>query len=307
MGGTLGPRLRGRGLLQSRSPMGRDVELSVVIACLNGAAHLDEQLCALARESPGSDWEVIVADNGSNDDSKDVCAARVGQLDLQVVDASDKRGQAHARNVGARASKGRKLVFLDQDDVIEPGYLAAVSRALDQHCAVAANMDYELLNAAWAMRARSHGVAGGLRPGLYPWAYGCTLGVRRDVFEAVGGFDEGLPAAEDVDLCWRIRHDTGHELHLVDGAVLHYRLKASAADLFRQGLLYGRGGASLYRKWRAFGMRRRTLVEASRAWAAVGWRLVASKDRGARAEAVYLLGNRVGCVMGSVAERVVFL
>jgi glycosyltransferase involved in cell wall biosynthesis len=248
-----------------------------------------------------------VADNGSTDGSAAVCSDFSQVLPLRVIDASAHRGQAHARNLGADTARGRKLVFLDQDDVISPGYLAAMDRALDDHEFVAATMDYETLNPEWAVRARQSSLAGGLRLGLSPWAYGCTLGVLRSTFEAAHGFDAGLVCAEDMDLCWRLTRHQGVVLHLVPDAVLHYRLKQSSGALFRQGLLYGRGGAALYRRWGPEGMARRSPGAAARSWAGIARRGLVARDRAARAEAWYLAGNRLGCAVGSVRERVVFL
>ena len=283
------------------------MDISVVIACLNGKATLTDQLDALANECVRVPWEVIVADNGSTDGSRAVCARYFRRLPLRLVDASDRRGQAHARNVGAQLASGQKLLFLDQDDVISPGYVLAMGSALDRHGFVAASMDYALLNPPWALRARASAVASGLRPGLFPWAYGCVLGVDKSLFMAVGGFDEDLRCAEDLDLCWRLRCCADAEVVLSTEAVLHYRLKTSNRALFTQGVLYGRGSAGLFRRWRAAGMEGRPAGAVLRGWAAILWRLISARDAGTRAGAWYLLGNRLGCAIGSVAERVVFL
>jgi glycosyltransferase involved in cell wall biosynthesis len=283
------------------------MEISIVIACLNGAATITDQLDALANECVGVPWEVIVADNGSTDGSRAVCAEYFRLLPLRIVDASDRRGQAHARNVGAQLASGQKLLFLDQDDMISPGYVTTMGSALEQHRFVAATMEYELLNPPWVLEARASGVASGLRPGLFPWAYGCVLGVDKHLFSAVGGFDEDLPCSEDLDLCWRLLCDARTEMVLVNEAVLHYRLKTSNRALFAQGVLYGRGSAGLFRRWKAAGMEGRSAGAVLRSWAAIVWRLLSERDPGRRAGAWYLFGNRLGCAIGSISERVVFL
>jgi glycosyltransferase involved in cell wall biosynthesis len=287
--------------------MTQAVALSVVIPCLNGSRYLDELLKSLAGQRPGCPWEVVVADNGSTDTSLSICAEFAGQLPLVTVDASDRRGQAHARNVGARTARGRKLLFLDQDDCPADDYVAAMSDALDSHPFVAGAMDFVRLNTDWAVRARASAIGQGLRPGVYPWAYGCVLGIERAYFESVGGFDEDLPCAEDMDLCWRVSRTTGVSVQLVPDAVLHYRLKTSYGALFRQGLLYGQGGAALYRRWRFHGMERRGTTQVLRSWGAVIGRLVTSRETGARGEAYFLAGQRLGCLLGSVREHIVFL
>lgn len=281
-------------------------QLSVIIACLNGSRYIADQLSALSQENPGFHWEVVVADNGSCDGSSAICESFSDRLPLKVVDASLRRGQAFARNIGVANSTGEKLLFLDQDDVIRGGYLASMSAALDGAGLVASSMEFECLNSEWAKHARGAALLADKRQGIYPWAYGCTLGVTREVFDAVGGFDEGLVCAEDMDLCWRIARDAGFEIVTVPEAVLHYRLKSTASAVFRQGVLYGRGGAALYKRWAEFGMERRSLEEAARSWIGILRRFGArSVDR--RAQALYLLGNRIGCLLGSVHERVLYL
>lgn len=281
-------------------------DLSVVIACFNGARHIHAQLTALSGEVPDFEWEVIVADNGSGDCSIDICRSFDDRLRIRVVEARSRRGQSFARNQGAAVALGRKLLFLDQDDVIEAGYVAAMAAALDRAGLVAATMEYDQLNSEWAKQARASAVARGIRPGLYPWAYGCVLGVTREVFDAVGGFDEDLPCSEDVDFCWRVaRCDTDLMVRHVPEAVLHYRLRETVGGVFRQGMLYGRGGAALYKRWAEDGMSRRSLRHAIRSWAGIVRGLLGRDSQ--RAHSIYLLGNRIGCIAGSLRERVLYL
>ncbi|HEY4573152.1 MAG TPA: glycosyltransferase family A protein, partial [Thermoanaerobaculia bacterium] len=103
------------------------MKLSVVIPCLNAAATLGVQLAALTRQSWPGGWEVIVADNGSTDGSREIVESYRGRLPgLALVDASDRRGQAHARNLGAAAATGDALLFCDADDEVAPGWMEAL-------------------------------------------------------------------------------------------------------------------------------------------------------------------------------------
>jgi glycosyltransferase involved in cell wall biosynthesis len=106
------------------------VDVSVVIPVRNAADHLEEQLAALASQTYEGSWEVVVADNGSTDASLEVVrswALRVPHL--EIVDASDRAGPSHARNVGAAAARGRVLAFVDADDVAAPTWLAELVAA----------------------------------------------------------------------------------------------------------------------------------------------------------------------------------
>src|SRR3954452_8254427 len=117
-------------------------KLSVGIPCLNAASTLGVQLAALTRQSWPGGWEVIVADNGSTDGSREIVESYRGRLPgLELVDASDRRGQAHARNAGAAAASGDAFLFGDADDEVAPGWLAALGRALAVHEFVACRYD----------------------------------------------------------------------------------------------------------------------------------------------------------------------
>ena len=71
-----------------------------------------------------------------------------------VVDASDRRGRQHACNVGAAAA-GSGMVFVDADDEIAPGFIAAIGEALAEHPIVAATIDHAALNRGWVSEGRS--------------------------------------------------------------------------------------------------------------------------------------------------------
>ena len=167
-------------------------ELSVVIPTFNGLPYLERQLEALADERPTVAFEVILADNGSTDASVEAGRRFADRLDLRVIDASSERGRCFARNEGVRHARGSAIVLLDQDDEIAPGYLDAMARALRRHAVVAARIDPGALNPGWLASVREEGQIDELRGGDRPWAVGGSMGIRRDVFDRVGGFDPGL-------------------------------------------------------------------------------------------------------------------
>ncbi len=276
----------------------------MVIPVFNGLPWLREQLDALCEQAPPFAWEVVVADNGSSDASPQVVAGYQGRLTLTVVDASDRRGQAHARNVGVAASRGPRLVFLDQDDVVGPGYLAAMHDAIGEHGFVAAALESERLNPPWAVEAFGR-TDGRLRAGRYPRAAGGALGVRRDLFEAVAGFDPGiLGAAEDDDFTRRVQCETGVELRLCPSATLHYRYKPTLAAVFAQGRAYGRAGPVFYRKWASCGEPRLAWPRLARRWASAAKLIVVGPGKGRRAAGLFLLGTNIGRLEGSCRYRV---
>jgi glycosyltransferase involved in cell wall biosynthesis len=288
----------------------RPLKLSVVIPCLNAAATLGVQLAALAGQSWEGEWEVLVADNGSTDGSRAIVESWRGRLPgLRLVDAADRRGQAHARNAGAAAATGDAFLFCDADDEVAPGWLAALGRALTVHEFVACRYDNETLNPAWVRRTHLNPQRDGLTtydyPPFLPHAGGGGLAVRREVHAEVGGFDETLPALEDTDYCWRIQL-AGHGFHFVPEAVVHIRHRHDSRSIYRQGVSYGKHNVLIYRRYRERGMPRLGWIPGLLRWGKLLLKtpgLLATRE--GRARWLWQLGWRIGRIEGCFEYGVV--
>jgi glycosyltransferase involved in cell wall biosynthesis len=223
--------------------------LSVIVPCRNEAVGLPHQLAALATQDFDGWSEVIVVDDGSTDGTRAVCTSFGTRIDnLRVIDAPGPPGRQRASNAGARAARGDAFLFVDGDDEVAPGYLAAMAAALAVHDLVAARVDYDALKPAW-VGARHSPQGNGLQDwGFLPTAGGGTLGVRRDLFERIGGFDEEMTAAEDVDFCWRAQL-AGSDLHFVPDASLRLRYREGMRGVFGQALHQGFGISLLRRRF----------------------------------------------------------
>jgi glycosyltransferase involved in cell wall biosynthesis len=231
--------------------------LSVIIPCYNSQATLGAQLSALADQTTRYGWEAVIADNGSTDDT---CAVAMAFRDripgLRIVDASGRRGAAHARNAGARAARGAALLFCDADDEMGAGYLEAMGSALDSHAFVACRYDFRQLNPSWLAAARgtqgqSDGLAGGYCHPTLPYAGGGGLGVLQSIHAAVGGFDTTLGAMagqEDTDYCIRVQL-AGTPLVFVPEAVMHVRFRETVYGVFRQAWAWSASGARVQRRY----------------------------------------------------------
>jgi GT2 family glycosyltransferase len=286
-------------------------EVSVVVPCRDAAATLGEQLAALAAQRFDGRWEVIVADNGSTDGSRALAEAHAAALpSLTVVDASVRLGPAHARNAGAAAARGAKLLFCDADDVVGEGWLAAMARALDEDGLVASRFDFQRLNPGRATRHEGHPQERGLNPYDYPdflpHAGAGGLGVAREVHEAVGGFDEGLPMLEDTDYCWRIQL-RGVPLVFVPDAVVHVRDPRRLRGLFLQRYRLGRYNVLIYRRYRGRGMPPLRLAESLRRWAGLLVRMPTVLGRRRRSAWIASLGWRLGRLDGCLRYRTLAL
>lgn len=304
-------RLPGVGQLKPRVGPDPEVttELSVVIPCLNGADLLPLQLEALARQDCGDwhgEWEVIVADNGSTDGSREAALAFADRLPgLRVVDASARRGRHYACNVGVQNARGQTIVFVDADDEVAPTYVAAMARALGKHEVVAARLDHLALDPAWMVGVGSGFQTRGLEAGFgfLPFGAGCSLGFQRAALEAVGGFRERATYCEDVDISWRAQL-AGYQIEFVPDAVVHYRSRTTLRAMFRQHRNFGRSRALLYHDYRVAGMPPRPSRSALSEWWFIARALPQLRSRAEAARWSRRVGRCVGRLQGSILYRV---
>lgn len=242
----------------ARHAAGAPPELSVIVPCRNAARTLGAQLDALACAAGSSECEIILVDNGSTDGTAEVVAQYTSRFTrFRVVDASQARGAAHARNAGAAATRSRFLAFCDADDVVDPGWLVAMRDALERHPLVVSRFDGTLLNDVETLRLRRCPQLEGPMHFQYsaflPFGGASGMGVRRELFEALGGFDATLLNGEDIDFCWRAQL-AGHTLHFEPSALVHVRMRGAPSEVYRQFFDYGMWSAAIYARYRPRGM-----------------------------------------------------
>ncbi len=181
---------------------------SIIIPAYDAAAYVAEAIhSALAQTWP--DKEIIVVDDGSSDATAALAESIAGVTCLRQANG----GVSHARNTGVRHSSGDLIAFLDADDVWHPGKLEAQVRLLERYpdCdLVYANF----VEAPESLAPRDWPGGDGLPPHtrttelessfLHPFFGTSTVVVRRSAFDRVGGFDETLPYAEDVDFFLKV-------------------------------------------------------------------------------------------------------
>ena len=211
--------------------------VSFIIPVRNDAARLQRCLASIARNPQVSSLaEVIVVDNGSTDTSAavaDVAGARVLRRPGLPV--------AALRNDAAASARGTLLAFVDADHEIDTGWLALAIDAMRPPDVGAAGAPYHAPpNGTWVQRAYNGLRSRSSRPGPVEWLGSGNLIVRRDVFNALGGFDTTLETCEDVDFCRRLR---SHGSLLISDPRLrsvHFGDPATLAALFRSELWRGR-------------------------------------------------------------------
>ncbi len=176
--------------------------ISFVIPVLNDAKGLERCLESIEKSVPANvEVEVVVADNGSADDSVAV-ASRHGAIVLCVPDVS----VAELRNRAAAAARGAILAFVDADHEIGEDWCEVVLEAMTDPEIGAIGAPYDPPpGATWVQRANDHLRDHREGRSEVRWLGSGNLAIRRAAFEKVCGFDERLVTCEDVDLCARVR------------------------------------------------------------------------------------------------------
>lgn len=227
------------------------VVASIIIPVLNGAGTIGDTLRALAAQSGvPHEVEIIVVDNGSTDDTVGI----VSRFPVRLAHCA-VRGISAARNEGLRQSAGPIVLSIDADTLPARNWLREILTPFlrDETLVLAGGRTLSFRPETGAQRFIEQ--AGLFAPennvlnAHFPFAIGGHLAVRREAAMAIGGWDESLSIAEDVDFSTRLIAHTGTRLRYLDRAVLFHRNRPDDADLVRQASGYGRGLASIYRRY----------------------------------------------------------
>jgi GT2 family glycosyltransferase len=225
----------------------RPPKISVVVPVRDGAGSLGRLLESLAAQTLGPErFEMVVVDNGSRDDAAARVAARAGAVVVRETYAN----RALARNRGVAAATADLIAFTDGDCQVEPGWLEALVGCLGRAPLVAGPVEldtgappgrWERLELLWRFaqeeNVRDHG-----------WAASANLGVRRDAFLSVGGFDPGYrQIGEDVDLCLRAGA-AGHRLAYCPDAVVHHAAESRPGPILGRAFRHGFSSAQHVRR-----------------------------------------------------------
>ena len=186
--------------------------VSVVLPVRNGAAYLADAIASL-RDQTRADFDVVIVDDGSTDESAAIAHAFARADDRVRVAERPAAGVAAAANEAARLARGRWIVRMDADDVARPeriertlelavehpqaGVLAGRVHFFPREALGAGTLHYE----TWINGLLSHAAIQRNRFVEYPLP-NPTIAIRRDVFDAVGGYCDG-PFPEDYD--WFLR------------------------------------------------------------------------------------------------------
>lgn len=231
------------------------MKYSFIIPVYNRPDEVDELLQSMTRQTL-TDFEVIVVEDGSVRDCKNVCDSYAGRLDLHYH-MKENSGPGQSRNYGAERARGEYLIILDSDVVLPDGYLQSVDDELKARPADAfggpdcAHPSFTPTQKAISYSMTSFFTTGGIRGGkkkmdkFYPRSF--NMGIRRDVYMALGGFSR-MRFGEDIDFSIRI-FKAGHVCRLFPGAWVWHKRRTDFRKFFRQVYNSGIARINLYKKY----------------------------------------------------------
>lgn len=200
--------------------------ISIIIPTYNRASYLSEAILSVLQQDyfrdRGSDShrEIWIVDDGSTDETEKVVRSFGGKVRYHF---QTHRGISAARNKGLRLSSGEFIAFLDSDDLWLTRKLTSQMSYMDAYPKAVVNYTEEvwIRNGVFVNPKKKHKkYSGWIFEKVLPL---CLLSLssalfRREVFDAVGMFDESMPACEDYDLGIRIAHV--FPIHLIDSPLI---------------------------------------------------------------------------------------
>lgn len=219
-------------------------KVAIVILNWNGAQLLPEFLPSVINYSLGESVEVIMADNGSTDDSLQLLAEQFPQV--KILDLKQNFGFARGYNEALKQIEAEYYVLLNSDVEVTEGWLNAPVELMDTHPEIAA-VQPKILSYQQKTHFEYAGAAGGFIDhfgfpfcrgrifneveedrGQYDqaadifWGSGACLFVRAKLYHELGGFDADFWAhMEEIDLCWRLKNKGYRIVFTPESTVYH--------------------------------------------------------------------------------------
>ena len=231
------------------------MKYSIIVPVFNRPDEVAELLESLTMQL-FTDFEVIIVEDGSKESCEAVCKQYEKQLDIKYF-MKENSGPGQSRNYGAARSAGEYLLILDSDVVLPADYLTAIEEELKREPADAfggpdcAHESFTDTQKAISYSMTSIFTTGGIRGGtkkldkFYPRSF--NMGIRRDVYERLGGFSK-MRFGEDIDFSIRI-FKAGCSCRLFPKAWVWHKRRTDFRKFWRQVYNSGIARINLYKKY----------------------------------------------------------
>ncbi len=281
------------------------MKISVIIPCYNAAQTIADQLEVLEQqilvEIQPSDWEIIVVDNRSKDETCAIVARYQSRLpNLKIISAFDRPGASHARNRGAKVAQGDYLAFCDADDVVAETWVESMYQALVCHDFVASRFDHDRFNGL--KQGPQVSALQRINPSFFCHAGGCGMGVKASVHAGVGGFSEEIALLEDMEYCFRVQV-SGPQLFYAEQAIVYVRHRSTVSGGFQQAWNWAVFFPLICKQYESSGLKKYSLLIMVKTYLGMVKRLIQGVLRGNIKPCLWELGWRLGYVVGCVRHR----
>ena len=231
------------------------MKYSFIIPVYNRPDEVDELLDSLTRQTI-RDFEVVVVEDGSSIPCKDVVDNYADRLSIHYYNKANS-GPGQTRNYGVDRANGEYMLILDSDCILPEKYLEAVEAELQRQKADAfggpdrAHESFTDVQKAINYAMTSFFTTGGIRGGkkkldkFYPRSF--NMGVRKDVYQALGGFSK-MRFGEDIDFSIRI-FKGGYQCRLFPEAWVWHKRRTDLKKFFKQVHNSGIARINLYKKY----------------------------------------------------------
>ncbi len=230
------------------------MRFSVIVPLYNRPEEIRELLDSLTRQSK-RDFEVIVVEDGSTEDARDIVESFADRLDLRYFWKENER-QGFTRNFGFERARGEWLVVFDSDCLIPMRYFEIVEDFLDRHPEVevyggpdAAHPSFTPIQKAISHAMTSPLTTGGIRGGrntigaYHPRSF--NMGISRKAYEVSGGYAITVKG-EDIEFSMRlIAH--GLKSALIPGAHVYHKRRTDFGQFRKQVEFFGRARVNIRR------------------------------------------------------------
>jgi glycosyltransferase involved in cell wall biosynthesis len=227
---------------------------SLIIPVYNRPEEIRELLESLTQQT-NKDFEVVVVEDGSTDDCKQIVESFCNKLNVRYF-FKENSGPGQSRNYGAERSSGKYFIVLDSDCIIPPDYIENIlqeinadpkvdafggpDRALDSFTPVQKAINYAMT---------SFFTTGGIRGGkkkldkFYPRSF--NMGIRKEVYRALGGFSK-MRFGEDIDFSIRL-YKNSFSVKLFPSAYVYHKRRTDWKKFYKQVFNSGIARINLYK------------------------------------------------------------
>ena len=231
------------------------MKYSFIIPVYNRPDEVDELLDSLTRQTI-CDFEVVVVEDGSSVPCKEVVDKYADRFTIHYYNKANS-GPGQTRNYGVERANGEYMLILDSDCILPEKYLEMVEADLQSQKADAfggpdrAHESFTDVQKAINYAMTSFFTTGGIRGGkkkldkFYPRSF--NMGVRKDVYQALGGFSK-MRFGEDIDFSIRI-FKGGYQCRLFPEAWVWHKRRTDLKKFFKQVHNSGIARINLYKKY----------------------------------------------------------